>query len=305
MFPLKALLCVLVFTRCCQWTYSTALRESKTTNRVTPLMAPPRIDETADDKHFTKKVKIVGDKTIVAGRGMMKVEHESFQMPRPYREPYMQGADTESGGIYTESLSVETCHQKKKKLGYCPVRQGCYDLIPGNDYPNACFVYAADGECLCIDPCRLFGVAENEKLTGDVLEGSGCERCVRHKNNRFFSWTSKLQPTRSHPRVRPNWVYKSSGAVLGVTTSATLKISCGMCEDKCVSGGKHGPKFNNEICNGEWSFVLSDCRKMDLTDEEMKPYSEGQQSSEGAGSGEFSVYIPSEQEQAAREKGKE
>ena len=79
-----------------------------------------------------------------------------------------------------------------------------------------------------------------------------------------------------------------------------------MCEEKCVSGGKHGPKFDNEVCNGEWNFVLSDCRKMDLTDEEMKPYGDGEPAQgSGSGPGEFSVFIPSDQEQEAREKGKE
>ena len=203
------------------------------------------------------------------------VSHENFEMPKPYTERYMANMPTDSGGLFTESFSLHHCHQRKIKTGKC--NNGCYDKIPGS---SNCFVYSADDECLCIDPCRLFGEPKHDKVSGDVLPGSGCESCVRHKSHNYFDYRNvpAVRPTRNFPRLRPSWVYKSRKI-----SRTIFDLQCGMCETRCVAASKTGPKFESEECVGEWKWKLSDCRRMEVTQEQL---------SKGSDSSSLETFVP-------------
>eukprot|EP00945_MAST-04E_sp_MAST-4E-sp1_P008675 g8675.t1 len=215
---------------------------------------------------------------------MGTISHENFEMPKPFTERYMANRPTDSGGLFTESFSLHHCHQRKIKTGKC--NDGCFDKIPGS---GNCFVYSADDECLCIDPCRLFGDPKLDKVSGDTLPGSGCESCVRHKSHNYFDYRNVpgVRPTRNYPRLRPSWVYSTRKEMFTL-----FDVQCGMCENRCVAASKTGPKFEAEECVGEWKWKLSDCRRMDVTQEQLTEAGVDI----GSGSSEIESHLPGSQD---------
>ena len=76
MFPCYRCLIGLIFACWQVQVHSAALREGRTNNRVAPMMPPPRTDDTAHDKYFTRKVRVnEAGEHEVTGREMEKVEN--------------------------------------------------------------------------------------------------------------------------------------------------------------------------------------------------------------------------------------
>ena len=144
--------------------------------------------------------------------------------PASITELYAPNEYTSSGGIFSDSQALKTCHQNKLITGKCS--PPCYDVVPG-DPTGRCFVYSKDRECLCIDPCTLYSGKKLDPLYGSELKSSGdaCERCVAHKSFSFFSGSGRSEsPTRMNPTNRPKWVHEVPKG------TKSFDISCGMCD---------------------------------------------------------------------------
>ncbi len=206
---------------------------------------------------------------------MKKLEHPNFDFPASITEQYRANEYTSSGGIFSDSQALKTCHRNKLETGKCT--PPCFDVVPG-DETGRCFVYSKDRECLCVDPCSLFSSKELDPISGSTVEGSGdgCEHCVRHKSWRFFVKTNGKAPSRINPRAKPSWVNKFQFQRDGPSGMDLFAISCGMCDTECVAGTLDGPAQDGEECPGVWNWKIDQCRRMELTSEEMASQEQGE-----------------------------
>lgn len=207
---------------------------------------------------------------------MRPIHRKQYYAQKPTTERYAHGDYTISGGTFA-SENRAACHLNFLKFKIC--------LAPCSmkNADNECRLRDVDGECICVDPCVLLDEElffhQDERYFGQVSSEAGCDFCVGHKAAKYgldIGWrggprdgNKGMAPAWSRGGVKPQprWTYEGS------------PFSCGFCDNKCVSGNRHGPTqvgdgdpqtpwLGGNACGGTWNWGLHDCRRARLTPED-------------------------------------